>query len=55
MTITATFDGWTPTPDDYITISCGPTLGLDDYLDAVILIDAAMENPVRVTFDQLVC
>jgi hypothetical protein len=54
VTITAEFSDWKPTPDDMITVSCGPTHGLDDYLDAVTLLDAAVANPVQVTFTNLV-
>ena len=54
VTLTVTFNNWDPTPDDFVTISCGPTLSLDDYLDAVTLVDIAAESPVKVTFSNLV-
>jgi hypothetical protein len=52
--ITATFSGYTPLPDDYITVSCGPRQGENDYLDAVVLGDAATQQVVQVEFTQLV-
>eukprot|EP00047_Mylnosiga_fluctuans_P004384 m.234239 g.234239 ORF g.234239 m.234239 type:complete len:587 (-) comp12634_c0_seq1:55-1815(-) len=53
VVLSITFDGWTPTPDDFVTVSCGPTLGPSDYLDVVTILDAAMDNPIQLPFNRL--
>lgn len=54
VTLTVSYQNWDPTPDDFITVSCGPTQGLDDFLDSVALLDAAAQVPVQITFTNLV-
>ena len=35
-----------PTTSDYITVSCGDTLGLDDYIDAVFVGQFTSSAPI---------
>jgi hypothetical protein len=49
----AALAGAAPSPDDFVSLSCGAVASASDFLDAVTLNDLASGQPVSVVFTQL--